>query len=144
MAGSGLLCCGVDHLMHTVHDRLAQAVSLLQADGKNAQMLRLQGLRWEVVQTLNWLMLEQQHFSMWHDIQLQMRWTRMPRAALLVSQDCKVPHGQTLHCIATENGGNLCRSDCDACTDSGKHVQTSLLTHVQSSLASVVRQQHAG
>ncbi len=40
------------------------------------------------MQTLSWTMPGQQHLSMWHDIQLQMRWTRMPRAALLVSQDC--------------------------------------------------------
>jgi len=64
-----------NRIMHTVHeaDRLAQAVSLLQADEMSAQVLRLQGLRCKVMQTLDWLMLEQQHFSMWHDIQLQRR-----------------------------------------------------------------------
>jgi len=90
MVGSGLLCSGVEHLMHTVHapDGLAQAVSLLQADGKSAQMLRLQGLRCEVMQTLGWSMLEHQMFSMWHDVQLQRLSTRKLRAALLVLQDC--------------------------------------------------------
>ena len=123
-------------------NKLAQAVSLLQADGKSAQMLRLRGLRCEVMQTLSWTMPEQQHFCMWHEVQLHRWWICKLRAALLVLHDCTMWAKVALHYNFA--WGDLCRSDCDACTDNGNHVQRSLLTHVQGCLASVVGQQHAG